>query len=318
MSQATRQSKTGKPSSALVPTLKLVQQVSGNRGIMSTLLVCIRATAILANLPGHMRLVRALEQPHMAALTASRPKLEYKYLNAYLARSFSRNIRLGMLTNHYRYLAEHVNETLLVQAFDERARLWEERRENCWLRIVLLYPYSHEYEGEFSLVFETDALPIYEVSFSIVPGHLIGTSAEQALLISCVQGAYGQNNLIRKVRKLCHDIPPSRLLLAAAQGFALALNIRMIAGVSIDQQLSSRSSNKEPVEIFDYDEFWESYRAKRTEDGLFHLPVPFAEKPIEQIKPHHRVQAMRRREFRLRITQHVQTLCRERFLRRAE
>jgi uncharacterized protein len=273
-----------------------------------------RALKIPLNIPGHVKLLEVLTLPSVMGLTSRYPLLVYKYLGTYLARSFTRSTRLAIQTNHYRYLSERVRENFLAHLFDHSPTLWEHSADNLKFTINLKIPRANDNEGDISLSFETNSIKVYEISFTIAPAHLLNTGIDQVLLIGRVQGVNGKYELIRQTGKACHGILPGRMLIHAAAAIGLALDIHAIVGLGNGEQIHKDWASRSEVE-FDYDEFWQSFNSEKNRGNLFVLPIPFAERPLYQIKSSRRGQALRKRLFRQQLMEQVRAHFEERYLK---
>jgi uncharacterized protein VirK/YbjX len=307
--------------------------LDSNKGIVFALkkcfrLVFLRAAPMLYHLGGHLQLTRVLSSPHVSGLAKRHPKLAYKYVGGnYLARCFSTKTRLAILTKHYSYLKGYVVDDFLASIYDAKTTLWQECKDDLTFSIALSFPFSlhHpgrpvDYEGDLSLLFEIDSLPVYVFCFTIIPGEVVDDSAagagcDPALFISRIQGEGGHFPLIRKATKLLNEISPKDLLLTATQAIALSLNIRTLVGVSTEDQLSKNEHTGKQDIFFDYNHFWLSLGAERTAGNMFRLAIPLPEKPIELIAQHHRARTLRKRKFKEQLLRHVRNEFQERFLK---
>lgn len=273
-----------------------------------------RAMKIPLNIPGHVKLLDVLTRPSVMGLTSRHPLLVYKYLGTYLASSFTRKTRLAIQMNHYRYLSERVSENFLARLVDHSVRLWEGNIDGLAFSITLRIPLENDNEGDISLFFEINSEKIYEISFTIAPGYPLQMDHEQVLLIGRVQGVSGKYDLIRQAGKSFHGILPGRLLLYAAEAIAQALDIHVVVGLGNGEQILKDWSARSEVG-FDYDEFWHSFNGEKTSGNLFVLPIPFPEKPIEQVKSSRRGQALRKRMFRQQVMDQVRARFEEECLK---
>ncbi len=275
-----------------------------NEGLTTTLRTLLRASPILLHLGGHARLTRLLTRPQMIGLLQRHPRLNYRYLGTYLSHDFDRRTRLKILLNHYGFLAGRVQTDFFVRIFDEKPLLWRERRGEDQFSIGLTFPAVGDHEGDLCLFFAVNAVPVYRLAFSIVPGPIVRIASDQVLFVGCVQGGTGCFDLIRHATRSCQDITPASLLLAAAQGIARSLGIEWMVGVGREQSVS-RSHCREADSFFNFDAFWKSCGAEETRNNLFVLPLPFPEKPIQLIAADHRRRTLRKRAYKRQVAQQV-------------
>jgi len=280
--------------------------------VLSRLRNSVSDESLIAMIIGHFEVVRVLNHNNGRALTRRYGNYANKYVTEYLAKSFDKKTRREILKFHHRYLADHVTDSFYEQILQGRSNLWTETIDgNCYAISISFNPDWHS-EGDISLTFDKNDVSLYEVSFTIVPGRLIGCAAAQALLVGRVQGRKGQAEPIRVGTRACHDIAPPNLLLAAVQSVAGVLGIEAIAGVSNDEQLAKSVYDAAGV-YFDYDTFWETYLVEKRGARIYTIPVPFPEKPIKQVSSAHRRRARNKRRLKKQIADRVGAAFAEKF-----
>ena len=258
---------------------------------------------ILSATIGHFKVVRALNLSGARALTERYPNYTNKYASDYLVRSFGRRARREVLKFHHQYLAKYVTPFFYHTILNGGETLWCETIDGSRYAISILFNHQFHSEGDVSLSFDKDGLALYAISFTIVPGEIIGCSSEQAMLIAVIQGQVRQAEAIRISTKACHDIAPPYLLLAATLSIAEVLGIDIVAGVNNKEQISK--SRKDTVCYFDYDAFWETLSVKRNGMGFYEGSIPLPDKPIEQVVSKHRGRVRLKRRLRKEIADHV-------------
>jgi uncharacterized protein len=270
---------------------------------------------IFAAIAGHFEVVRVLRRTGARALTARYPNYSNKYIAGYLAKGFSKKIRRNALMFHHEFLAEKLTGKLYEQILPDGSILWSETIEgNCYSISLSFDPRWHR-EGDLSLTFNKNGFRIYTTSFTVIPGHIVGCPAEQLLFIARVQGAPNQAQEIRLSTRACHDIAPANLLFAAVQSIAAALAITAIGGVSDDERLTNET--EETRTAFSYDRFWNTHFMERTAGNAYLASMPFAEKPIEEIKAVHRRRARKKRTIKKQIANAVGAAFTSQFSREA-
>ncbi|WP_161599603.1 DUF535 family protein [Hymenobacter nivis] len=260
------------------------------RGGLFALKTGLRAAPIVLHLPAHFKLNRLMNSPSLQALVKHQPRLGYKYLGNYLANNLSRNARLGILYNHYDYLARQVQGSFFASLLTG-VPLWQDcRAEDGVMSIQLTFPSGIDFEGDLALTFAHNGVPLYNISFVVAPGRYVRSPKAQVLFVSRIQGTRNFE-LIRQCTKSCHDITPAALLISALQGVAAALNINTLVGISTEERLYDTIT-------FDYNSFWESFQAERTPENLFFLGLPLVKTPIELIKGKRRERTLRKRQYK--------------------
>ncbi len=278
--------------------------------------VMFKAAPILWHLPGHMRLNRLLARPELAGLRERHPRVEYKYLNRYLALHLTTRQRLAVLTDHLECCRTRLVPGLLASLFDRSALLWHTARDGHAFGITVEYPRSFfqegiafDLEGDIALVFQVDAAPASFLLFSFAPGSAVGAPDQRVVFVGLVQGVWGRGHAIKLAEQTLH-YTPAMLLLVAAQEIAGLLDATAVVGVSARGQIS----NAETGFRFAYDELWRSIGATPLNDHSFRIPVPFPEKPIESIVRHHRSRVRRKREFKRQVAQQIRAEFASRFV----
>ncbi len=277
-------------------TLRVVGEAV-DRGGLFTLKTSLRAVRVVLNLPAHFKLNRLMNSPSLQALIKHQPRLGYKYLGNYLANNLSRQARLGILYNHYDYLTQRVQSSFFTSLLTGMP-LWQDcREEDGVMSIQLTFPSGIDFEGDLALTFAHNGVPLYNISFVVAPGRYVHSPQEQVLFVSRIQGTRNFE-LIRQCTKSCHDITPAAILIAALQGVAAALNVNFLVGISTEERLYDTIT-------FDYNSFWESFQAERTQDNLFFLALPLVKTPIELIKGKRRERTLRKRQYKDEICEAV-------------
>jgi uncharacterized protein VirK/YbjX len=226
-----------------------------------------------------------------------------KYLQFYMAKSFDKVVRRKIMIHHYAFIARYFPDDF-YQTIDNRyVVLWRDQSVGSQIEIALTFNWRSSFEGDLNLVFLNDGDSIFEISFVILPGAVIGSSASDVLCIGRVQGGKGALNAIRSATKVCDDISPPHLLMAAIEGFASAISVVTVAGVSDDEQVSKWHTQKDIS--FAYNDFWKIYYGIRTKEDFFEMSVPLGLKPIREVKRSHRRRARHKQRFKQRVSSGV-------------
>ncbi len=281
---------------------------------LSTTLVRARKTGwIFLGPRTFLRVATVLKFAEIRPIVQAAPRLLFKYLGAYISMELSRKERASVLIEHYTFLKHRVVGGFFREIVDSRLELWRHDVNEHTYRISLSFPRTTHDEGDLALIFQSDTEDLYTLSFSIGPGSVAGEFNGRALYISRVQGRARGLPLISKASKDCCDVSPARILLAAAEGVAKALEIRHLFGVGARSQLSADKEHQSDL-LKVYDEFWLAASGLRLDRNMFHLAVPTVLKPIQTIQRDHRRRALRKRQFRGLVTEQVFRACRNRAL----
>jgi uncharacterized protein VirK/YbjX len=256
--------------------------------------------SVLSMIIGHFEIVRVMNRHGTRALSQRHPELVNKYLRSYLAKSFGIRTRREIVKFHYQCLRQHVIDSFYQEIMRDGAILWNEIMDQSRYTISLLFDPVTEKVGDLCLRVGKDGISLYEMSFTIVPGCLIGCASDKAILVGRVQGTKEQIEAIKVATRACQHVPPAHLLMVALQAIAEALAIGAVAGVSNTERLGKARSDENGL-YFDYDAFWETFFVAKKTAGIYEIPVPFREKPLEQIKTSGRRRTRLKRRFKNRI-----------------
>lgn len=168
--------------------------------------VSISDGSIIRTTVGHLEVFRVMTRPNTISLTRRHPSLMNKYFGIYIAKSFTIKDRREIFISHYIYMCNIVKDTFYDQLWKAKPVLWQKMIYKELFTVSLRFNHLHDYEGDLSLIFEKDLVTLYELSFTLVPGRLIGIAAARALLVTRVQGVSNQFEAIRRATKMCHDI----------------------------------------------------------------------------------------------------------------
>jgi uncharacterized protein VirK/YbjX len=290
------------------PTLGAIFWMTKNAGILKLIRAAYRSLPALMLFPAHIRLMRVMRSPIFASLLVCRPKLPYKYLyRPYLVQAFSRKTRLKILTHHYSFLSQHASEMFFEHILNEGYTLWKEVKDGMEDSIVLGFPleWEHDYEGDLLLTFKHNGAPLYSVTFTLSQGDAFGVDVPCAILVTAIQGVAGKAEAIRYAAKRYHDLSPPVLLMSAVEAIGMALDIRMVAGVGLDQQVQKQTWGDDHF-VFDYDRFWTSLVGERNADGFYLSRIPLPLKPIEDVRSKHKKKTALRRVARASIQEMVE------------
>jgi len=292
---------------AALTSLALIREL-GKDGVRAALARMWKGAWIFIHPRTCFGVVRVLASAETRHIVLAEPRLMFKYLTDYLGADLSRKERASILIDHYAFLKDRVEGTFFRRIVDGRVELWHQIKSEHTYRIHVTFPRTAtaHHEGDLSLVFEADGVDIYVLSFAIGPGSIAGLAASHAIYIARMQGKGKGLHLIRTATKMCLDVSPPALLLAAAEGVATALGVSHMIGIGADNHISVSADFFRPNDMVrTYDEFWLAAGGLRLERNMYHLPVPSTHKPIQSIKRNHRSRALRKREYKLAVKKQV-------------
>jgi uncharacterized protein VirK/YbjX len=243
-------------------------------------------------------LLQILTNPKMMPLVTQRPNLIYKWNSRYIGRNFARNQRARILAFHYGLTENLVHPTFYNQLLTKHFVLWE-HSANGQLAISLRYPKPGvDHEGDLALVLEKAGTIVYELSFTFIHGSLVTLDVGEIMFIARIQGRKDEFHKIREATRLCRDVAPPHLLMAAAEGLAKAIGVKFIAGIRTDNRVSSSKS-------FNYEAFWETFIRADESPDYYLISVPIPTKPLDQCNPDHRRRTRKKRDFKAGVAETV-------------
>jgi uncharacterized protein VirK/YbjX len=273
------------------------------------------------NLPLQIKLLRIMRVPAYAEFAfcwltryfflPTDPRFRFKFLvRDYPVRGFSTGQRAACFLHHYKRLHESLSIDLLYRTLHQRVTVFEARREEIHVEISLSLSRPFGNEGELSLNLHVDGTIVFILSFTMIPGWVVESEAEEVLLISRLQGANGCYSQIRDATKALHNVGPAALLLAALDGFAKAFDIGLMAGVSAVRQ----ASFTEALSVFyatAYDDFFIELGTSKNGSGFFLSSIPPEERPMSSIKQGHKIRTKEKRQFKRQLAEDICLLLRQ-------
>ena len=159
-------------------------------------------------------------------------------------------------------------------------------------------------EGELSLNLEVNGTVVFILSFTIVPGRVVGLEAADVLMITRLQGVRGCRPQIHDVTKALHEVAPNALLVAALQGIAKAFGIANLAGICAADHANYSEADSTSFEEA-YDDFWGELGAIKNSTNFFLCSIPPKEKPLVFIRNGHKARTRKKRKFKQEIAESV-------------
>jgi uncharacterized protein len=251
-------------------------------------------------MPWYFKLLRVLISPEIRAIVRRDWRTILIPLRSYLSIVLRRKNRIKVMTHHYTYLRDNLDDDFLARICRTPVPLWKEEAKGVSYQIVISVPPSvsgQNREGDLSLLFQADSTSIFTLSFTICPGAPFKLAADDAMYIGRLQGARDRMDLIKTSTKNCRDTSPQVLLLAVAQGIATAMNLKHMVCIAYEGKALAQQDELCNVKSI-YDEFWVAMGATKLGDHAYHMPIPTPRKPLESIGQHHRKRAAKRREYR--------------------
>lgn len=260
---------------------------------------------VATNATRQASIMRALAQPAFADYTLRFPCLTYKYIEENdLAQSFTMRERATCHLHHYRFLQSRFSSGLLSRLLQDQVSVFEACEDGHRFVIAMAVAIQGFYEGELRLVFQVDGDEVFGLSFTFIPGSLVGSKSRDVVLISRLQGVKGRHELIYLAEKALLGIKPAALLVSALEGVCAACGVSELAGVTAANQPYFHPEIEHIFKLA-YDDFFTDIEATIVRPGFFHSPIPLHRKPMELINKSKRARARKRRAFKSQIADEV-------------
>jgi len=260
---------------------------------------------LCSNFSSQIQIFRVFAKPAFFGLLRANPGLPFHYLNrSFLVREITVSQRARSVLHHYKRIHASLPNPTLRQILARGLPVYETCREANSFRVTLSSSGEIYWEGDLSLNLEVNGVAVYILSFSIVPGSVVGVPAKEVLLVARLQGVKGHESEVRLATKSLLEVAPPALLVAALQGIAAALGINLMAGTSAIGQSSYLEKHSSLFQEA-YDDFFATLGASKNSTGFFCSPLPLEEKPLLLIPKGHKIRARKKREFKRQVADSV-------------
>ncbi len=280
---------------------KALIELSQERAVSKPTKVARVVARILLNFVSHARVVALMRSPVMAEAAQLYPRMRFKHLtDDFLARDLGVPDRVRCYTHHHRRLLDALEHGFVRGIIVGHETIWSLEAGENQLRIDLGLSIDYDKEGEHSLQLRCNGEVVYLVSFTIVPGCVVGCPAREVALISRLQGAKGHSRLLSCACRVLDDMPAPIALVTALCGICRALGVEALACVSAENQ-TAYMTEYDAVFRKAYDGLMDALGVKRNERGYFVSTLPLPHKPMSEIKEGHKVRTKRKRRKRCEI-----------------
>ncbi|HCC0888604.1 TPA: VirK family antimicrobial peptide resistance protein [Salmonella enterica] len=222
-----------------------------------------------------------LHQPR--TLIIHRPLLPAKIQRPYLYTGLSVQCRAKAILEHYQFVQSFPeNEVKKVLQSDEQTLLVHLAGKNGSRIDIYCGPCGYDREGELTLTFCFNEIPLARLSFSF-----IRYAGKRIALVAGLQGPSKNVSpqVIRNATKDCYGLFPKRILYEAFATFIRACHVTEIYAVSENNHVYRQLRylfQKKKTFVASYSEFWESLNGAK-EGTLYHLPTQVIRKAPESI-----------------------------------
>ena len=254
---------------------------------------------LMLNLGDQLKIARMLKDDVLSNIPNLQSAFPFKFVHeSLLCQGLSTKDRARCLLVNYRFWQSRLNPYSLLQIVTGNSVvLFERKRDDCHVAITFCLSMPIYVEGEMSLLLTVDNVIAYTLSFTIVPGDLVGASTECAVLISRLQGVKDGGWLSRRAAVVL-GVQPQKALLDALQGLSLSMGISYLSGIRAEYQ-SCYMLEYDTLFRKTYDQFYEANGMAAIDERHFAGEVPLSMKPIRSPSRHrtHLRQARRKEIF---------------------
>jgi uncharacterized protein VirK/YbjX len=217
------------------------------------------------------------------------------FFKSFVSTIFNVEQKLEIINHHYIVIKTLIDEPILTELFKEGIKCWNLLRQGNNFCVELCPATNDLREGCMRLGFRFNKIDIFNITFTVVPGRLVGVCESSVICISRVQYTRNQSPNITKATKLLGYITPMAISLHALEGMAKGFNIRAIVGISTRQHINFVSSKNNKSFDKNYDSLWKRMQGNEMKNGNFYLSCPFQKKSLEFIKYKYRMKTLIKR-----------------------
>jgi len=259
---------------------------------------------LIINIPAHIQLRGTIQESQFIFAVKDMPQIQFKYLGRYLSSSLILHSRWVALVHHYSFIQRYCKSKLVsnLAVQDESLCTWGLSQQ---FSICLGVARTTYLEGELVIIYKVNNIPIYFMTFSILPGSLFDLSDTNILFIGGSQGARDQYELIKTATKENSDVSPQADLVVCIQALASCLGADAIVGIGANNQVAI-DKNRACNYCTTYDQLWLSAGGYKIFSGDFSIPSNIHEKPLSEIKIGHRVRTRQKRNHKRILFQQIQ------------
>jgi len=259
----------------------------------------------LHSIGSHREILRVLTFPEFGELTRDYPRFAFKCLmQDYLARGFTVKARASSFINHYSWLHEKLPSAFVERLLREKVPLVVIHHSLNVFTIDCAFAGFVDKEGELELRLNVGDERVFTLSFTVVPGWVVKSKAQNVLLISRLHGVKGNAIQMRLVYRTMHGAGPSAVLLTALQGIGNATGIDTLACIAAANQPAYREARAASFHDV-YDRLFETRGICMNAADVFLSPIPMEEKPLSQFRRSLRQRALNRRELKRILSEAV-------------
>src|SRR4051812_11543269 len=137
---------------------------------------CLRYVRLLINLREMRSIARLLAEDGLQDIPRVQPAFPFKFLHErFLCRGMSSSDRLRCLLTNLHFWKSMLTEAAFAEvAGGQSCTIFDTHNSGCRVSIVFRLSHPSYLEGEMSAILKVDELEAYVVSFTVIPGSVVG------------------------------------------------------------------------------------------------------------------------------------------------
>lgn len=244
------------------------------------------ALTALAALPGYCA--------HAAAEGEGDPLFFLSHRH-YLLKGLDRRARTEAALCHYAHEAQAFSCGYSDKVYRRGGLvLWQAEAAGHAYDIVLQPGRDVAYEGGLSLALRIDGGCVSVLSFSLVPGRILGPDLPAAVYLISRKHQSRDHGYQADYNRAFHRVIPSHMVFAAFSGLAMAQGLQMAAGIAPERHPSD-APELAPHFRASYHDFWTSLGAQPLAAGHYRISLPMTLSPLDGLEAARRKRALARR-----------------------
>lgn len=213
----------------------------------------------------------------------------------YLLKGLGRAARLEAALCHYGHEEFAFSACYANQVYRKGGLVvWQAAVAGRRYDIVLQPGRDVAYEGGLSLALRIDGGCVSVLSFSLVPGWILGPGLPETVYLITRKHQARDHGYKADYNRAFQRVIPSHMVFAAFSGLALAQGRRLAVGIAPERHPSDTpdmAAHFRPS----YQTFWDSLGASRTAGGHSLIALPMVLSPVEGLEAARRKRALARR-----------------------
>lgn len=226
----------------------------------------------------------------------------------YLLKGLGRAARLEAALCHYGHEERAFSACYAHKVYRKGGLVvWQAQVAGRSYDIVLQPGRDVAYEGGLSLALRIDGGCVSVLSFSLVPGRILGPGLPETVYLITRKHQARDHGYQAEYNRAFQRVIPSHMVFAAFAGLALAQGRQLAVGIAPERH---PSDTPEMAAHFrpSYHSFWDSLGASRTAEGHAQIALPMVLSPLDGLEAARRKRALARRAILDEVRANAQSI----------